>query len=196
MQTFAESPEFSSYQEALKKEINEQRYRHSIRVMDTCEQLARCHQENIYKAMLAGLLHDCARDRNEETLRDLLAHNQVKVSQWEILQPVLLHAKAAGILAKELFGITDEAVLNAMVWHTTGKENMTILEKIVFLADCIEPGRSFPGVDEIRMMAYNNLDQAVLMALKNSISYIVSQEGIVHPDTLNAYNWLLLQRWG
>jgi len=179
----------------LKAELSEKRYLHSVRVMETCESLAIQYKLDAEKAKIAGLLHDCARELSNDELKQMLNKNSIEINVIESDQPILLHAKASGIYAKEKYGINDEDILSAISCHTTGKANMTKIDIIVFLADYIEPGRKFPGVDEVRNIAYNDIESALTITLKNTIDHVVGRGNIIHPDTERAFNWSLGFKW-
>ncbi len=113
---------------------------------------------------------------------------QIFCSEIEKKQPSLLHAKLGAAFAKEVYGITDEEILSAIRWHTTGKPGMTDLEKIVFIADYIEPGRKMlPRMEEIRKESFQNLDKAMYLILDNTLSYL--KEGNAKDrDTIDSYS--------
>ena len=106
----------------------------------------------------------------------------------------LMHGLAGSIIAKHIMGIEDEDVLNSISYHTTGRKNMTILEKIIYIADYIEPMRNFPGVDELRKIAYSNLDEALLLSFDNTIKYVITKGQLLHLDTIEARNYILYNR--
>ena len=106
----------------------------------------------------------------------------------ELETPALLHAKTGAAFARELFGISDR-VYEAIYWHTTGKPDMSLLEKIVYLADIIEPGRDFPGVDHLRELSYENLDKAMAEALRGSMEDVRRQGRIPHENSAKAYEY-------
>ena len=106
----------------------------------------------------------------------------------ELAAPKLLHAKTGAALARDLFGVSD-AVFSAIRWHTTGKPDMNLLEKIIYLADYIEPGRDFPGVEKLRELAHEDLDRAMLLGLQMSVEEIRSYGAEPYHDTLDALAW-------
>ena len=175
----------------LAKRLSPKRLNHSIGVSQTAESLAvrfGCDKE---KARIAGLFHDLAR---EVPMNELLPRAQafgIVVCDIEYAEPILLHAPLAAKMAQAEFGIDDAEIIQAILLHTTGGLNMTLLDKIIYLADVIEPGRSFKGVDKIREMAYTDLDKALLSALDQSIRHIVKGGGLIHPATIAARNEIL-----
>jgi len=175
----------------LTKRLSPKRLRHSINVSQMAESLAVRFGCNKEKARLAGLLHDMAR---EVPLNELLPRTQafgIVVCDIEKAEPVLLHAPLSAKMAQAEFGLDDGEIIQAIILHTTGGPNMTVLDKIIYLADVIEPGRNFRGVNKIRLMARANLDMALLLALDQSISYIVKEGGLIHPATIAARNEIL-----
>jgi predicted HD superfamily hydrolase involved in NAD metabolism len=175
----------------LKGMLSEKRYNHSIRVMKTCEELATIYLGDIEKCKLAGLLHDCAREIPKDKLLEMASSEGLELGVVEQCQPDLIHSHISAIIARDSFGIDDAEVLSAIRCHTTGKENMSLIDKILFVSDFIEPDRNFSGVDEIRRMAYNDLDDALYMVFKSIIMYVVEQGNMLHPNTVNALNWIL-----
>jgi len=103
----------------------------------------------------------------------------------------LIHGPVGAKIATDLFKITDRDILSAIEYHTYGKKNMTKLEKIIYLADLIEEGRDYPGVEELRALAERDLDRAVLKALDNSIIHVIAKGGLIHPNTIEARNYII-----
>lgn len=174
--------------------LTPRRYMHSINVMNTAVKLAEKYGESCEEAGVAGLLHDCARNIGKSETLDLCGKFGIEVDAIQRLQPELLHGPLGVELAKHEYGITNEYVLNAIKNHTTGCENMSILAKIIFIADYIEPGRECQGVDDIRKLAFENIDDTILAVIHSTINYIITKERLIHPDTLNARNYIISQR--
>ena len=144
--------------------------------------------EDVMKAGYAGVLHDCAKYLSDKEMLLACRKRQIFCIEIEKKQPSLLHAKLGAAFAKEVYGITDEEILSAIRWHTTGKPGMTDLEKIVFIADYIEPGRKMlPRMEEIRKESFQNLDKAMYLILDNTLSYL--KEGNAKDrDTIDSYS--------
>lgn len=176
----------------LKRTLTKKRYEHSIGVQKTAIKLAEIYDASVEKASIAGLIHDCAKNLSHDALLNYVKQFDILMDSVSKHQKQLLHGAVGAKLAEVEFGIKDEEIINAIKFHTTGRKNMSLLEKIIYLADYIEPNRSFAGIDEIRELAMKDLDRAVLMALNNSINYIISKEQLLHPDTIFARNYLLL----
>ncbi len=169
----------------LKKALDAQRFAHTLGVEETAREMARCFGEDEERAALAGLLHDCA--------KCLTLGQMVKAAKEVKLDPVmkeskaLMHAVAGACMAKNIYGVEDEAVLSCIRWHTTGRSGMTRLEKIIYLADMIEPNRKpFDGLEELRALCREDLDKAMHRALLMSFEHVQRQGKTLHPDTLAA----------
>ena len=168
----------------LKDSISAHRLEHTYGVADEAVILAARYGEDTRKAYMAGLLHDCAKGMDAESMLGLIAGTPFDADAGERALPQLLHAPAGALLARRAYGIADPDILSAIRWHTTGRTNMTALEKIIYLADVIEPSRHFfDGLDQVRMLAETDLDAAVRAAGELSVSYVLSQNGVVHEKT-------------
>lgn len=174
----------------LEKELEDKRYEHTIGVADTAACLAMRYNYDIEKAYVAGLLHDCAKCIDNEKKIKLCKKYDVKLTQVEIDNPFLIHAKLGAALAKEKYGINDEDILESIKYHTTGKENMSLLEKIIFSADYIEPGRKkILGLEEIRNIIFVDFDKAVYLILKNTIQHLNNKNQVIDETSLSAFNY-------
>lgn len=181
--------DFSKIQKKLSKYLDEDRYQHTLGVMYTSACLAMVHDCDIQKAQLAGLLHDCAKCiPNKKKLKMCSEHN-IAVSDFEKEHPFLLHARLGAYLAKEKYDVQDSEILSAIEYHTTGKCEMSILEKIVYIADYIEPMRcKAVHLPEIRKLAFSNLDECMYEILKDTLTYL--EEGApedIEPTSREAY---------
>lgn len=177
----------------LAEQLSPKRLEHSRQVAETATKLAKMHGVDGEDAMLAGLLHDCAR---ELTHKEMMLAAQQAGLVWgveEEAEPVLLHAPLAANWARLRYGVKKEAVLQAIALHTTGGPQMTRLDQILYLADLIEPGRDFPGVTELRRLAERDLEAALLKAFDGSILHLLRHGALLHPATVEGRNWLLLQ---
>lgn len=180
---------FSQIDAILKETLKPGRYMHTLGVAYTAASLAMRYQTDIEQAFLAGLLHDCAKCVPDKEALNICLQNQISISDFEARHLYLLHAKLGAFYARQNYGITDEAVLSAIRWHTTGTENMTALEQILFLADYIEPGRKeFDGLQTARRAAFENLNQATALVLKQTIQYLQPTLGDdIDSNTKTAY---------
>ena len=181
-------------EEYLKDNLNKQRYEHSLRVRDTAVELANYNNVDTDKARLAGLVHDCAKNMKDEEIINIIEKYGYTIEGIYRSTPNLMHGLAGGIIAKHVMAIDDQDVLNSIIYHTTGRKNMSILEKIICISDYIEPKRNFPGVDELRLLTYENLDEALLVSFDNTIKYVISKGQLLHLDTIEARNYILLSK--
>ena len=153
----------------LEIELGQKLYLHGIGTMEEAEKLASVHGCDKSKAKVAGLLHDCGKGRCKDNL---------------------MHSKKSAELAKTKFGVKDDDILNAIMHHTTGRVNMTLLEKIIFIADKIEPHRKYEGVEEIREAAYINIDEAIIKSLESTIEYVKNRNQELDIESVNTLNYL------
>ncbi len=184
------------YLQLLAARIPAGRYRHCLGVADTAADLAVKHGADAEQARLAGLLHDYARDLPPAELLDLAEQAGCITCDLERRLPVLLHGPVGALLLKRDLRITDPAILQAVARHTVAAPAMTALDKIIYLADMIEPGRQFAGVRAIRQVAAADLEAALLKAMEASIIYVLDKGQPLHPATVEARNYILLARGG
>lgn len=178
----------------LKDNLKPSRYGHTLGVVNTAIKLAKNYGEDIKKAEIAALCHDVAKNMSYEDMKKIISEEHIDLSVDEENSKELWHSIVAPILGRRIFNIYDEEILSAMRWHTTGKENMTNLEKIIYLADLIEPSRNFEGVEEIRKVAYENLNLAMLKALTHTTIYLLSQGYSVDLNSIKARNYLVYNK--
>ena len=147
---------------AVQKAQDAKRFEHTLGVEYTAAALAMRYGSDIDSARAAGLLHDCAKCLSDEKRLSICRKNHIPVTEVERKNPFLLHAKAGAYLAREKYGIKDPDILNAIRSHTTGRKNMSLLEKIIFVADYIEPGRKHaPNLTDIRKLAFLDINRAM-----------------------------------
>lgn len=183
---------FNKIKKTLKKELDKDRYEHTLGVMYTSACLAMANGYDMEKAQLAGLLHDCAKCIPNEKKLKICAKNNIPVTQVEKDNPFLLHAKVGAFLARALYEIEDEEILHAISVHTTGAPAMNTLDKIVFIADYIEPKRDkAANLKEIRKTAFEDLDEALKMILCDTINYLNGSKNDknIDPMTLETYHY-------
>lgn len=176
----------------LEKKLPHRRFVHTKGVAEVAGCLARRYGVDPEQAELAGWLHDCARVYPTSALIDECARRTIAIAPIDEASPILLHAPLGAYLARDVYGITDEVVLDAVRYHTVGRENMTRLEHIVYLADMIEPSREYDGVEVLRRLAEKDLTQAMIAAFDQSIQHVIRMGGLIHPNTILARNELLL----
>jgi predicted HD superfamily hydrolase involved in NAD metabolism len=185
--------DLSDIVEELRRWIDERRLQHSMGVSRCAVDLARHYGVDEAKAELAGLVHDCAKCLSLDKSLDLGRKYGFEADEISLNNNALLHAPLGAYLAGDLFGIQDTEVLEAIACHTTGKENMSLLDKIIFVADYIEVDRNYPGVKEIRKLAYADLNESVIKALELSIKNVLERGRLLHPMTIEARNYLIME---
>ncbi len=181
-------------QNQLKDILTEKRYAHTMGVQHTAACLAMRYGENMEKALIAGLLHDCAKCLSDEVLLQECEKYQLEITPIERRNPYLLHGKLGAHYAKIKYGIYEKDIHQAIVYHTTGRPDMTMLEKIIFIADYIEPMRKeIPGLLEIRSEVFKDIDKAVYLALRNTLNYLKNtahgQKKEIDKMTVKAYEY-------
>ena len=175
---------------SMEKELDAKRYEHTLGVAYTAAALAMCNDVDPVKAETAGLLHDCAKCFSDDKKISVCRKNNMEINSVESRNPYLLHAKAGYCIAKNKFDIEDQDILNAILNHTTGRPGMSTLEKIIYIADYIEPSRKqAPNLSEVRKFAFQNLDQALLKILTDILSYLESGGGEIDPLTKETYDY-------
>ena len=183
-----------SYFTILQGILSETRYDHSLRVSAVAAELAELYQADREKASLAGLLHDCAKNLPHAELLRLAKQNGVPVSVVEETKPSLLHAPVGALIAKDRFGVLDGEILQAIALHTVGSENMTLLDKIVFIADKTEPGRDSDDLAELNQIAKQDLDLALLHYFNAAIIEAIHEGELIHPRAVLARNKINILR--
>ena len=181
--------EFPQIDEQLKVSLKPGRYIHTLGVAYTAAALAMRYGIDVRQAFLAGLLHDCAKDIPDKEAVEICRKNDVSLTDYEIDHPHLIHAKLGAFWAKKRYSVTDADILSAIRWHTTGTTRMSALEQIIFLADYIEPGRrEFDGLWEARSLAFQDLDRATELVLRQTIGYLKPKYGeAIDENTKTAY---------
>jgi putative HD superfamily hydrolase of NAD metabolism len=174
----------------LEQNLSPKCYCHTLSVMYTAAALAMRYHEDIDKAMLAGLLHDCVKERSLNDMLELCTMQNVSISNLERKNPHLLHSKAGAAFANTKYKIEDFHILEAIRCHTTGKPDMNTLDKILFLADYIEPNRNeHPHLEEVRRLAFVDIDKGLLSALTYSLNYLKDKQAEIDKMTIQAYQY-------
>ena len=177
-------------EDAIEKLQSAKRFKHSLGVKDVAYDLALIYGYDTMKASIAAILHDCAKHLSDDELIGQCNIYNLPVSKYEMQSKFLLHAKVGALYARKLYGVEDEDILDAITYHTTGRPSMTLLEKIIFTADYIEPNRRpIPRLNTIRKEAYFNLDQAVYMILENTLDYLKTTNNVIDEMTIKAYEY-------
>ena len=176
----------------LQQSLKSKRYEHSVRVYETALEMAEHYHADVKKVAVASLIHDCGRQISKEDSVAKAKELGIPVDPVEEAQPILLHAKLGVYYAIRKYGVSpdDREVLDAIRYHSTGTADMTQTAKIVFLADLIEPGRDFEGVEALREASFQDLDKGMLLSYDNTIRYLLEDGLLIHPDAIAGYNQL------
>jgi predicted HD superfamily hydrolase involved in NAD metabolism len=176
----------------LKENLQEKRYIHVKGVVEMAKKLAELNNVSEEKAEIAALAHDVAKNLSKDKMKEIITENNISISQLEENNSNLWHSIIAPVVAKDKLEIEDEEILDSIRWHTTGKENMSVLAKIIYIADMIEPNRKFNGVEEIRQITFDNLDLGVYHGLTQSIQFLLTKNMLIDENTIKARNYFLL----
>lgn len=178
----------------LLENISKNRYLHTMRVVETCERLAKVHNEDLEKVRLAALLHDSAKFISKDRVFEMAKKLDILDEEIYGYNIALVHAPLAAKIARDKYAIKDQDILNAISYHTTGRENMSLLEKIVFMGDYIEPSRDFRGIEEIRKLAFDDLDGSLILAIDTNIRFLLERGKLISLDSIKARNYLLIEK--
>lgn len=174
----------------LSKKLKKERYEHTIGVMYTASSLAMRYKTDIQDALIAGLLHDCGKYCSAEEQIELCRKKKILLTEDELEMPALIHAKLGAFLAEHEYGITDQGILDAITYHTTGRPGMTMLEKIIYIADYIEPNRrEIPVLPEVREAAFTDIDRAVYLSAKATAQYLENSGKKIDSMTVKTYQY-------
>ena len=182
---------FSQINDKLKASLDDYRYAHTLGVAGTAASLAMKWSADTDKAELAGLLHDCAKCiPNDEKYR-LCEEGSVSLNSFELKNPALVHAKLGAYIARRDYGVDDPEILDAIRTHTTGSPGMTLLQKIIYTADLIEPNRDdrIPDIGDTRRIAFEDLDEAVYLIVKRSIEYLEKNGLEIDTESVDTYRF-------
>ena len=181
-------------QNKLINDIGEKRFKHSLRVAETAVKLADNYGLDPKKAYLAGLIHDCAKYNEEAYIKKY--NIDFYIYPVSSIKDPVLHSFLGAEVAKKVYNIYDRDVLKAIEYHTTGRPDMSDLEKIIFIADAIEPARDFEGIDKIRKLAFESLNKAMLNLLDSNIIFLIGKKALINPLSFEARNYLIEEKNG
>ena len=177
----------------LSNVLKKKRLMHTVGVRYTAQAMAMCFDEDMEKAGYAGMLHDCAKYLSDNEMLEACRRYKISITEAEKKKPSLLHAKVGQVFAREVYGITDDSILSAIRWHTTGKPAMSTLEKIIYIADYIEPNRRpLPQMEQIRNMAFTDLNKTMYMILASTLSYLEElkeNNDVIDKYTIDAFDF-------
>jgi len=186
---YGAQPELDWLREQVKPLLKPGRYLHTLGCEETAVRLAALYGAEADQAAEAALLHDITKKLSQEEQLRLCAKYGIMLDTFEQKEPKLLHAVTGAYLARERFGVPEE-IFQAIRWHTTGRPGMSRLEKVLYLADCVEPTRDYPGVERLRALAGEGLDRAMVEALRVSLDLVENRGDVVHPRSAEALRWL------
>lgn len=173
--------------ELIKQVLPKERVDHSLRVAQVAKMLAKHNNINEEQIQLAAILHDYAKNHSTEELRRWILSSRLP-KDLLFYHPAIWHGPVGALMLKQKHGINHPNILNAIQYHTTGRPHMTDFEKIIFIADYIEPKRNFPGLEKIREKSFNDLTKTTYLILENTIQYLISKGQTIYPNTFYAYN--------
>ena len=182
--------DFTVSERKLQSALSLERYIHTMGVVKAAKKLAVLYNANMNKVSFAALLHDCAKDYPEDMKPRFCREYHVQLDDVAKKNTALIHQFLGAEVAKREYGVEDEEILDAIRYHTTGKPDMTLTGKIVFTADYIEEGRKkFSTLDEARKLAFEDIDKAVAFILKSTIDYVKYKNRVLHPLSVEAYEY-------
>lgn len=184
----------NDYYELAKSRLSERRYTHSVNVARAAAKLAEKYGEDTLKAETAGILHDITKEVKTEFQLQLIESGGIILDDVSKKSPSLLHAITGMVYARDTLSIDDEDILNAIRYHTTGRANMSLLEKIIFIADFISDERDYDDVDVMRAESEKSLEEGMIYGLGFVIPDLVSRRKAIHPDAVAVYNELILNK--
>lgn len=180
-----------AYMKLIKERLSDYRFYHSVCVAESAVQLAKRFGADEEKARVAGILHDVMKEETKENQLAVIQKAGMKMTELEKKNKKVYHQMSGAAYVKEELGITDDEIINAIRYHTTGRRSMSLLEKIIYLADFISADRDYEDVDVMRRKVEEGMEEGMLYAFRYTIVDLVNQCKEIHPDTLDAYNWVI-----
>ncbi len=184
---------YEKYVEIIREKLDDFRFTHSLAVADRAVELAEKYGADKEKAYLAGLLHDITKNLSKDEQLQFFGSSAIMLSNVEKASPKVWHAISGACYIKNVLKIADSEIINAVRYHTTGRENMSLLEKVVYIADFTSIDRNYTDVDILRAKVNENLNDGIIYALRYTINSLSEKNQVIHPDTLSAYNQLLCE---
>ena len=185
--------EYEEIENDVKSVLSEYRFTHSLGVVKKAVELAKIYGVQEETAKKVGIAHDIAKEMTDEEMLEYVKNNNIEIDEIETVKPSLLHGKIGADIAAKKYGFTEDMV-NAIKWHTTGRENMSMLEKIIYVADKTEENRKGTrfNLEKSRELSTQNIDETLIFLMNEFITYNVKNEWLIHPETINARNYILL----
>lgn len=175
----------------LQSKLDEKRYYHSLAVADEAKRLAEKYGADADKMYLAGLLHDITKNETFEEQLQMFSEYGIILTDIEKRSTAIWHAYTGALFVENKLGVTDECIVSAIKYHSTGKADMTLEQKIIYIADLTSKDRTYPDVEVTRQLVEESLDKAILYVLKFTLKNLSHKNLVIHPDTLEAYNYLI-----
>ena len=185
---------FEDYIAIIREKLDDYRYNHSLCVAKEAKRLAILYGENSDDAYLAGLLHDITKNLTPQEHLKIFDDFGIMLTDVEKSSIPVWHGISASVYLKNILKVQNENIISAIRYHTTGKSNMTLFEKLIYLADFTSSDRNYPDVDIMRNLVNTSIEEAMLYSLRFTIKDLISKNRAVHPDTLNAYNEILIKK--
>lgn len=185
---------FTAYRRLLWEKLGAYRLRHSFAVADAARMLAERYGADADRAYLAGLVHDVMKDTPKPEQLSVMEAAGVSLTQAEAHNPKLWHAMAGEAYLRVRLGWTDAELLSAVRYHTTGRGRMSLLEKIIYVADFMSADRQYDGVERMRALAERSLEEAMAFGLSFTIGDLAAKEQVIHPDSVDCYNEIIIER--
>lgn len=180
----------------IRTKLNTQRFQHSLNVAESARQLAEKYGADPAKAYTAGLLHDVMKNASADEQLGVLSEAGVELLPTEQYNKKLWHSISGAVYVKFVMGFDDRDIINAVRYHTTGRAGMSLLEKVVYLADYISAERDYKGVDEMRKLCETSMDDAIAYALEFGIPDLVKRGQVIHPNSIDLYNEVIIRKQG
>lgn len=180
------------YKKLLESRLDEKRYYHSLSVAEEARRLALKYGADADKMYLAGLLHDITKNLSDDEQLQIFSQYGIILSDVEIKSKAVWHGYTGALILEHEFGITDSDILSAIKYHSTGKACMTLSQKIIYIADLTSKDRTYPDVDVTRKLVEESLEKAILYVLKFTLKNLSQKGFVIHPNTLDAYNYLIV----
>lgn len=185
--------EYEEIENDVKAVLSEYRFRHSLGVVKKAVELAKVYGIDVEIAKKAGITHDIAKEMSNEEMLEYVKANNIEIDEIEAVKPSLLHGKIGADITAKKYGFTRD-MANAIKWHTTGRKNMSMLEKIIYVADKTEENRKGTrfNLEKSRKLSLQNIDETIIFLMDEFIIYNVTNNMLIHPETIKARNDLIL----
>lgn len=174
--------------EDLEGRLKKERLQHTFRVVEMAEKLALHYKIDVERTKMAALLHDCGKLKSKELTKEALLEYPIELSDFMKENKQLIHAVLGEKIAKERYEVKDEGILSAIRYHTVGNRDMNFLDKLIYIADIVEEGRQFEGVEELRKIAFHDIEEACIFCMDNTLRFLIGQGWMIDPQVIEARN--------